>query len=320
VAILFKSISAFRAISILVFAIALIAQSKSARTQESATWNVSNIGDVINTSDFEAFPTIAPNGLAIYFSRASSKLRDGGEATAWWEVDDWDIFVSERPSLDAAWGIPRRLPDHINTNGWEHSVTFSTDGHWMYFSSDQLDSLGQLDIFRSYRDDITDEFGWGMPENLGPNVNTPAHDVCVIYYEEPARTFVSLYFVSSREGSRGEGDIWHIAYTPETETYSEAKRVTAVSSSEFDGHLDPKFGYIWSERKGGLGSSDIWQSSRDAEGNWLPPVNLGPQINTAYEEQLPSPTEDGRMIFFPSDRPGGYGNLDIYVAEKVTGT
>ena len=58
-------------------------------------------------------------------------------------------------------------------------------------------------------------------------------------------------------------------------------------------------------------------SFRDKQGNWLEPVNMGPGINTEYEEQLPAPFDQGRIIYFPSDRPGGSGGLDIYIAEKT---
>lgn len=43
-----------------------------------------------------------------------------------------------------------------------------------------------------------------------------------------------------------------------------------------------------------------------------PPVNLGPQINSPYPESDPFLTADGKKLFFVSDRPGGYGQEDIW--------
>ncbi len=43
-------------------------------------------------------------------------------------------------------------------------------------------------------------------------------------------------------------------------------------------------------------------------------MNLGPEINTDYEEQMPSATADRRRLFFISNRPGGLGGMDIYEA------
>ena len=279
-------------------------------------WSVSNLGETINSADHDAFPTITKDGLALYFARGYVRKADGSVAEAWWDVDDWDIFVSTRSSLDAPWGEPQRLPDHINTDGQEHSVSLSPDGHWMYFSSDKLDSCGGLDIFRSYRNDVGDDLAWGDPENLGCDVNTAQADVCVIYQQEENSDLATLYFVSNREGSIGGMDSWRIGYDPRSGVYTDAENVLAVSSPGFEGHLDPEEGYIWTDREGGFGGGDIWHSDRNDEGDWLPPTNLGDSINTKYEEQLPSPFDHGRIIYFPSDRPGGIGNLDIYIAEK----
>ena len=291
------------------FLVAFVASPVTA--EEQSNWTVSNLGAQINSAVDEGFPAITKNGLALYFARGSTSVIDGVK------IEDWNIYVSTRPSLDASWGEPRRLPDHINTDGEEHSVSFSPDRHWLYFSSDKLDTCGGLDIFRSYREDLSDELAWGPPENLGCDVNTIEHDVCVIYHTEEIDDAVNLYFVSNRPGTSGHTDAWRIGFNPDTNTYTKAEVLAAVSSPKFDGHLDPEAGYLWTAREGGYGGSDLWHSDRDSDGNWLAPVNLGPGINTEYEEQLPAPFDHGRVIYFPSDRPGGAGGLDIYVGEKA---
>ncbi|MDX1674352.1 MAG: hypothetical protein R3314_06050, partial [Longimicrobiales bacterium] len=79
-------------------------------------------------------------------------------------------------------------------------------------------------------------------------------------------------------------------------------------------------GYVWSSRDGGMGREDIWRAARDDEGNWLTPVNVGPGINTEYSEGLPSPLDStGDVLFFSSNRPGGEGRSDIYVAVRTSG-
>ncbi len=52
--------------------------------------------------------------------------------------------------------------------------------------------------------------------------------------------------------------------------------------------------------------------------NWSEPVNLGPMINTNYQEAGPALSKNGRVLFFQSDRPGGIGaaNCDIWVAQR----
>ena len=49
---------------------------------------------------------------------------------------------------------------------------------------------------------------------------------------------------------------------------------------------------------------------------WSPPVSLGPTVNTASFEVCPSVTKDGLSLYFGSPRPGGLGNVDIYVSQR----
>src|SRR5437667_3596543 len=51
-------------------------------------------------------------------------------------------------------------------------------------------------------------------------------------------------------------------------------------------------------------------------GPWSAPVNLGPVINTAANEQHPAISKDGLSLYISSDRPGGFGMLDIWVSHR----
>ncbi|MBN2892184.1 MAG: PD40 domain-containing protein [Bacteroidales bacterium] len=57
--------------------------------------------------------------------------------------------------------------------------------------------------------------------------------------------------------------------------------------------------------------------SEFAQGYWLPTVKLGENINTKYRETHASLSYDGTTLYFTSDRPGGFGGLDIYMSEKM---
>ena len=50
---------------------------------------------------------------------------------------------------------------------------------------------------------------------------------------------------------------------------------------------------------------------------WSVPESLGDNINTKYRETHASLSADGKYLYFTSDRPGGYGGLDIYMSEKT---
>lgn len=75
--------------------------------------------------------------------------------------------------------------------------------------------------------------------------------------------------------------------------------------------------YFTSNRKGTYGGLDIYRSTKDAQGEWGVPVNLGPTVNSKYNEEAPfiSPGDD--KLYFSSLGHNGMGGYDIYIAEKI---
>jgi len=72
-----------------------------------------------------------------------------------------------------------------------------------------------------------------------------------------------------------------------------------------------------SGRPGGYGRFDLYVCQRDSvDDPWGPAQNLGPDINTSANEQTPALSVDGHWLYFASDRPGGFGGLDLYVSRR----
>jgi len=78
--------------------------------------------------------------------------------------------------------------------------------------------------------------------------------------------------------------------------------------------------YITSNRQGGFGdnNNDIWVSQRASlDDPWGPPQNLGPNINTAFDEFAPDFSPDGHWLFFSSGRPPGTNDfIRIWVSYR----
>ena len=73
--------------------------------------------------------------------------------------------------------------------------------------------------------------------------------------------------------------------------------------------------YSTSSRPGGFGGTDIWVSQRPGrDDEWGPPVNLGEVVNTAATEGPPALSRNGHWLFFNSDRPGGFGDQDVWAS------
>ncbi|HWY12088.1 MAG TPA: OmpA family protein [Bacteroidia bacterium] len=82
---------------------------------------------------------------------------------------------------------------------------------------------------------------------------------------------------------------------------------------------DGKTLFFTSEAKNGYGGIDIYKSEKVSDGVWGKPENLGPNINTAYDEDAPFLSDDGNTLYFASRGHPGFGNFDIYKSELKDG-
>lgn len=158
-------------------------------------------------------------------------------------------------------------------------------------------------------------------DNLGSNINT-------LYPEYSPFTNADesmLYFTSRREnttnGKKDENDFkyYEDIYLSEkiSGEWSNPKNpAKPLNSNLHDAPVgispDGQSLLIYK----GLNGGDIYECK--LKGNsWTTPKSLGKNINTAFHESSASISYDGKTIYFVSDKPGGYGGSDIYVATKT---
>ena len=108
--------------------------------------------------------------------------------------------------------------------------------------------------------------------------------------------------------SRLKGGVWSEPRAPRL------NRPEAWDSTPFLAP-DGKTLYFASDRKGGLGGTDIYKSVLDDNGNFSAPENMGETINTPGNESFPAVGPDG-TFYFSSDGHPGLGKLDIYRIEN----
>jgi hypothetical protein len=142
---------------------------------------------------------------------------------------------------------------------------------------------------------------WSEPVNLGEPINSRG-------WEESFRMTPDgrmAVFVSSREGTHGNGDIWYCFWDSLSSCWSEpvncGLNVNTVIE-DLGPCLSPdgkKLYYVQFERPGGYGGWDIWLSTWDSlNGEWGIPENLGPTINTAGSEWGPFVSPNGSKLYF----------------------
>lgn len=105
--------------------------------------------------------------------------------------------------------------------------------------------------------------------------------------------------------------------------WTEPELLTAsVNSPEWDSQpslsRDGSRLYFVSRRPSGLGGADLWVSTKLKEG-WSKAENLGPEINTKYDDLSPYIYADEKTLFFASKGRMGMGGLDLFVSKLVNG-
>lgn len=116
--------------------------------------------------------------------------------------------------------------------------------------------------------------------------------------------------------SDGNGDLFLAPFHSQKQTFGKPIPLSMLNSNYTETsafwHKDQI--YFVSNRPGGVGKRDIFIVKKQADGSWSDPVNLGPPINSEYDEESPLLSADGKILIFASNRPGGYGGFDLYIS------
>ena len=219
---------------------------------------------------------------------------------------------------DFTFGIPTNLGSTINSPHSDFFGSFTSDGLEMYFDSN-LSGPMKDDIYMSTR--ATTDAAWGTPVKLGPPVNSASLEVLPIISTDG----LSLYFTSLRAGGYGVLDMWVTTRDTIDDDWGEPSNLGPKVNGPQDDivtsiSLDGLVLYFYSRnRPGGYGGFDIWVSTRQTKGaDWGEPMNLGPTVNSSYNDACPYIPADGLSLFFESNRPGGFGDIDMWVTTRAS--
>jgi len=270
-----------------------------------------NLGPTINTGFNEQGPNLSKDGLTLYFGSD----RPGG-------VGSFDLWVARRACADCPWDAPVNLGPVVNTTASETGPGLSIDGHLLFFTSTRAGGQGLSDLYLSQRADAKDDFGWGPPVGLGPDVNTAASEAGAEYLQSAEDGTGNLYFNRAPPG--GTADLYYAPLTRDGETRGPAILIPELSDPTGTDQgatlrTDGREVFFFSTRSGGLGGADLWTSTRrSVHDAWSAPVNLGAPLNSAAAEQQPSLSGDGRTLVFASSRSGGFGGTDLWMSTRTS--
>jgi len=150
---------------------------------------------------------------------------------------------------------------------------------------------------------------WGPPVNLTPQVQSDGD----LY--TAALSFTGNQLLLAKNDNFNS-DIYSSKLEDGTWTTAE-KLNKNINTKYWESHAsispDGKILYFTSNRKEGHGGLDIYKSEwNEAIGDWGPAVNLGPTVNTQFNEDTPYLTEDGKTLYFSSQGHKNMGGFDIF--------
>jgi hypothetical protein len=268
-----------------------------------------NMGPMINTSNLDGFQDISADGLTLFFDTDNRVGGYGGK------IYGTDIWVTTRDTVDAQWGEPFNLGPPVNSSVDEGDASISVDGLSLYFWSYQRPGgVGASDLWVTTRKRL--DSPWTEPVNLGPIVNSSANDSGPFISADS----LSLYFHSARAGGFGVTDIYVTMRETTDDEWGPPINLGPTINGPL-GEASPEVspdGRVLFFNVGtsqyDLGSLGCFMAKRSTVYDpWRSPVKLPDPLNTTDVSHV-SISSNGHTLYFTSNRPGGYGNDDIYQA------
>ncbi len=217
--------------------------------------------------------------------------------------------------------IISNLGDSVNSEYPEYSAVFSADERMLIFTTKRPNSTGGMktddgyffeDIVVSYLDN---DNKWSKPAPLSPNVNSTGHEGSINL--TPDGQTLIVFKNDAGKNPEGDGNIYYTTF--DGKDWSVLQEFGSDVNTEYwESHAclsaDGNLLFFSSERPGGFGGKDIYRCVKLPNGKWSKALNMGPVINSEYDEDGGFIHPDGRTFYFASNGPKSMGGYDILFA------
>lgn len=243
------------------------------------------------------------------------------------DVSEDDILFYMQKSLNAkemqltkSNATISNMNNGINTPFAEYCPLLSPDENTIYFTSRRKGSTGnKLDANYEYFEDIyfahKSNGNWSDVKNIGSPLNTELHDATVAISKDGQQMYIFRTSPDLVSGlilvSKLEDGNWTEPKPIDFPIFENNSVVTSLTISQ-----DMNTIYFASNREGGYGGKDIYRITRMPDSTWSKPMNLGPTINTPYDEESPFIHPDGVTLYFSSQGHKNMGGFDIFYSIK----
>lgn len=200
----------------------------------------------------------------------------------------------------------------VNSSYDDHSPLVSADESVVIFTSRRQSPYSQMLADGQYSEKIysakKEGETWGQAEVVKEVVKRDSHEAAVCLSADGSELYLlrsdfdgQRLFVSEFDG----------------ETWSEPFLLPEGINSRYNEthasiNADKSILFFTSDRKGGQGGLDIYMVRKLPNGKWATPRNLGPDINTSYDEETPMIHPNGKTLFFSSEGHNTMGKFDVF--------
>lgn len=205
--------------------------------------------------------------------------------------------------------IKENLGKDINQGAMNNNPAVSFDGKTLVFTERRgINST----MYYSKKENDT----WSKPVELAPLIN--AGNDCSSCSLNKDGTLLFLYKTDNYDGNIYYSEFVNNRWMPVRKLNSN------INTKYYESHAaisaDGKRLYFTSNREGGFGGLDIYVSEKDATGDWGTAVNLGPSVNTPFNEDTPFVTANDSLLYFSSEGHNSIGGYDIFRSRKTGNT
>jgi outer membrane protein OmpA-like peptidoglycan-associated protein len=205
----------------------------------------------------------------------------------------------------------------VNSQYSEYVPVISADESVMIYTYRGVKSKGSDEIELSmgseaYMEDVFISYkkngDWTEPVSIGDNINSDKHDAAIALSVDGQTLFIYK--------TDGGGDIYVSHLRGKDWTKPEKVKGDVNQKNSWEGSCslsaNGKTLYFASNRDGGLGGRDIYSATLQDDKSWGNVDNLGPNINTAFNDDAPFIHPDNRTMYFSSEGHSSIGGYDIF--------
>lgn len=206
----------------------------------------------------------------------------------------------------------------INSQYSEYVPVISADESVMIYTYRGVNSKGAENVEQSmgsevYSEDVYISYKengqWTEPVSIGDNINTDDHDAAIALSVDGQTLFIY-------KTDNGNNDIYVSNLKGKEWSKPDKLKGEVNSPKSWEGSAslsaNGKILYFASDREGGFGGRDIYKAELQSDGSWSNVQNLGPNVNTVYNDDAPFIHPDNVTLYFSSQGHSSIGGYDIF--------